>query len=164
MRLKRVVRKGAGSKHIYGDKNGDLYDLSPTEGDYPCQAPSLSHYLIVWFKEMMELQRELVPNRSIQADTKTRKTAVAEMAKAIRSPIEPLRERKQALWLRRDSSHLGPLSSVGRSVTCESPRCSCCRPRRGEAEGSRGPRGLKPQLQSSRGKRLRDLTRPERSH
>lgn len=57
----------------------------------------LSHYLIVWFKDMMELQKELVPNRSIQADTKIRKTAVTEMVKAIRSPIEPLRKRKQAL-------------------------------------------------------------------
>lgn len=38
----------------------------------------------------MELQKELVPNRSIQADTKIRKMAIAEMTKAIRSPIEPL--------------------------------------------------------------------------
>lgn len=53
----------------------------------------------------MELQKELVPNRSIQADTKIRKMAIAEIAKAIRSPIEPLRKRKQALWLRWDSSH-----------------------------------------------------------
>lgn len=63
----------------------------------------------------MELQRERVPNRSIQADTKMRKMAIAEMAKAIRSPIEPLRERKQAVRLSWNSSHLSPLSSVGQS-------------------------------------------------
>lgn len=49
-----------------------------------------SHYLIVAFREVMDLQRELVPNRRTQADTKTRKMAIAEMASATRSPIRPL--------------------------------------------------------------------------
>lgn len=50
-----------------------------------------SHYLIVVFRVRMDLQRELVPNRRTQADTKTRKMAAAEMASAMRSPIRPLR-------------------------------------------------------------------------
>lgn len=45
----------------------------------------------------MELQKELVPNRSMQADTKIRKMAIAEMTKAIRSPIEPLWESSMQL-------------------------------------------------------------------
>lgn len=77
----------------------------------PARLPSLSHYLIVVFREMMELQRDLVPNRRIQADTKTRKMAIAEMASAMRSPIEPLRGREQALWWRRGSSYLRPWPS-----------------------------------------------------
>lgn len=44
------------------------------------------------FREMMDLHRELVPNRRIQAHTKTRKMAIAEVASAKRSPIGPLWE------------------------------------------------------------------------
>lgn len=44
------------------------------------------------FREMMDLHRELVPNRRIQAHTKTRKMAMAEVASAKRSPIGPLWE------------------------------------------------------------------------
>lgn len=62
----------------------------------PSQAPPLPrHYLIVAFREVMDLQRELVPNRRTQADTKIRKTAIAEMASATQSPIRPLRREKQ---------------------------------------------------------------------
>lgn len=56
----------------------------------------------------MELQRELVPNRRTQADTNTRKVAIAEMASAMRSPIRPLRRERTALWWRWDSPHLAP--------------------------------------------------------
>lgn len=56
----------------------------------PARVPSLSHYLIVMFREMMDLQREWVPNRRIQAATKTRKMAIVEMTSAMRSPMEPL--------------------------------------------------------------------------
>lgn len=42
------------------------------------------------FREMMDLHRELVPNRRIQAHTKTRKMAIAEVASAKRSPIGPV--------------------------------------------------------------------------
>lgn len=49
------------------------------------------------FTETMDLQRELVPSRRIQADTKTRKMAIAEMASAMRSPIGPLWESSMQL-------------------------------------------------------------------
>lgn len=62
----------------------------------PARLPSRSYYLIVRFREMMEVQRELVPNRRIQADTKTRKMAIAEMTNAMRSPTGPLKGREQA--------------------------------------------------------------------
>lgn len=56
----------------------------------PARVPSLFHYLIVMFRETMDLQRERVPNRRIQAATKTRKMAIAEMTSAMQSPIGPL--------------------------------------------------------------------------
>lgn len=76
--------------------------------DSPSQTPSLSHYLVM-FREMMDLHRELVPNRRIQAHTKTRKMAIAEVASAKRSPIGPLGGgREYPLWFKWDTSHLNP--------------------------------------------------------
>lgn len=69
------------------DKKGSLCQRKVLR---PSQASPLSHYLIVAFREVMDLQRELVPNRRIQAATKTRKMAIAEMASATRRPIRPL--------------------------------------------------------------------------
>lgn len=63
----------------------------------PARVPSLFHYLIVMFRETMDLQRERVPNRRIQAATKTRKMAIAEMTSAMQSPIGPLRRQRTSL-------------------------------------------------------------------
>ena len=127
------------------------------------RVPSLSHYLIVMFRETMDLQRERVPNRRIQADTKTRKVAIAEMASAMRSPVGPLRRERTSLVVGMGRPRAQP-DSQGRAVTCGSPRCSCCRPRRAGAGGSRGAGGQRPQPQSSRGMGPRITIRPGRSH
>ena len=78
-----------------GDIKSGVWDtLCRGKVDSPSQTPSLSHYLVM-FREMMDLHRELVPNRRIQAHTKTRKMAIAEVASAKRSPIGPLGGRRE---------------------------------------------------------------------
>lgn len=96
----------------------EVIGLLQKEGS-PSQASLPPHYLIVLFREMMELQKDLVPNRRIQADTKTRKMAIAEMASAMRSPINPLGERTN-LVVEMASSHLSPWSLGWDIHLCES--------------------------------------------
>lgn len=80
------------------------------------RVPSLSHYLIVMFRETMDLQRERVPNRRIQADTKTRKVAIAETASAMRSPVGPLRRERTSLVVGMGLPRAQPLTlRVGQS-------------------------------------------------
>lgn len=90
-----------------GHIKSGLWDTPQREVDSPSQTSPLSHYLVM-FREMMDLHRELVPNRRIQAHTKTRKMAIAEVASAKRSPIGPLGGGREALWLKWDTAHLNP--------------------------------------------------------
>lgn len=66
----------------------------------PAGFSSLSHYLKAVSLERMDLQSELVPNRRIQADTRIRKMAIAEMTSATRSPKEPLRRERTILVIK----------------------------------------------------------------
>lgn len=69
------------------------------------------------FWEVMDVQREVVPNRRMQADTNSRQMARTEMSRAMRSPTGPLRREGKGCGLSR-LSHAGPwpleqLSPVG---------------------------------------------------
>lgn len=89
----------------------------------PTKCPCLSHNLTALFKKKIELPR--------QRDTKAKKTARAEMASAVQSPMGPLR-------MREDCDLISVPSPPDGAITCENPQSSCCRSRRAVAGGVEG--------------------------